>query len=205
MSKTTIFPPIGIAGAALVGKDTLCSAIIYQFNCNFNLEAKRYSIAGDTIRKDLKEMIFNKINVYIDMESPKIKENIRPLMVEYGRCMRNHTKGRYFIDILNKNKEFGRNYIPIIPDMRYSEYENDEVYWLKVEKKGLLIFLEREGIEPANKYEEKNNKILKKAADFILKVPTVLNTEDYFLKTDTEIEKIITTYRRDIFRPSNKS
>ena len=59
------------------------------------------------------------------------------------------------INLINKNKEFGRNYIPIIPDMRYSEYENDEVYWLKVEKKGLLIFLEREGIEPANKYEEK--------------------------------------------------
>jgi len=45
-----------------------------------------------------------------------------------------------------------------------------------------LIFLERDGILPANIYEEENNKILKDKANFVLNWPTF---EPESIKTDS--------------------
>jgi uncharacterized protein Smg (DUF494 family) len=201
MSKTHFYPPIGIAGAALVGKDKLCSALIYSFLENYNLKAKRFSIAGDTIKKDLKSLIFSKTGIDSYTTSHEEKTVIRPLLLEYGRLMRNKTKGRYFIEILEKTKGFATKSIPIIPDIRYTEYEKDEFYWLKTEKKGLLVFLERNSIKAANKFEETNNKILKKHADFVFKIPTFKTEDDYFKYINKITNKIITTYLQDIFQP----
>ena len=76
---------------------------------------------------------------------------------------------------LNENVDFGRGYIPILTDIRYAEYENDELFWIKHEKRGILIFLEREGVCPANQFEEKNNIILKNNAVNRLKTPFINN------------------------------
>lgn len=205
MSKTVFYPPIGISGAALSGKDTLCACLIYNFSLIYNMKAKRCSLAGDIIRKDLNEMIFSKIDYRFNSNDPLQKEAIRPLMVEYGRYMRNQTKGRYFIDILNKNSQFGKNYVPIIPDIRYCEYENDELYWLKEEKKGLLIFLERKDNPPANKFEKKNNAILKKQADIVINVPNFYGNVEYLNFIEDYLDKISTTYLSGIVPLSNKS
>jgi hypothetical protein len=144
---------IGISGFARSGKDTLCRALIRVFQKN-NLNAKRFSIAGDLILMD-------RINIDTFTENNEEKEIIRPLLVEYGKLMRKKTKGRYFLD----NFEEKTDTIHIIPDIRYCEYEKDEIYWLKNEKNGFLIYLERENIKPANETEEKNNKIIKTIAD----------------------------------------
>lgn len=201
MSGIHFYKPIGIAGNALVGKDTLCQYLIQIFKEKHGITAKRCSIAGDYIKKDLKRLISNKLEQSIDFANPKQKEVSRPLMVEYGRFMRNMTQGRYFIECLNKSKKFGKNFVPIIPDIRYAEYKKDEIYWLKKEKKGILIFLERKGIEPANKFEEKNNIILKENADFFIKVPTIKNPKDYASEMHKNVEKILTTYLLGIFQP----
>lgn len=201
MSKTHFYHPIGIAGNASVGKDTLCEFLIKTYREKYDLIAKRCSIAGDTIRNDLKPFILKKTGINIQTANPQEKTLLRPIMVEYGRYMRNKTEGRYFIEKLNNKKTFGKNFIPIIPDIRYSEYEFDELHWLKKEKQGILIFLERKNIKAANIFEEKNNKILKKQADFVIKVPTFKKQEDYFPYMEKYIEKIITTYLQDIFQP----
>jgi hypothetical protein len=190
------FTPIGISGNALVGKDTLCNELITNFQIKFKIKAKRCSIAGDFIRKDLKDLLFKKLNKKIDPTDASQKAFLRPLMVEYGRYMRNQTKGRYFIEKLNKNNEFGLNFVPIIPDIRYVEYENDELFWLKEEKKGILIYLERKGIEPANEFEKKNNKILKKNADLVISIPTFKNLNDYSRFMENKIDKILTIYQQ---------
>jgi hypothetical protein len=205
MPKTIIYPPIGIAGAALSGKDTLCSYLIYNFALLYNTKAKRCSIAGDIIRKDLQEMIFSKIDADIDINDPLQKESVRPLMVEYGRYMRNQTKGRYFIEILNKSKQFGKNFIPIIPDIRYNEYEKDELYWLKEEKKGILVFLERDDIPPANKFEKNNNISLKKAADVVIEIQNFYKADDYADFIQDYVDKIITIYQSGISQPLDRS
>lgn len=151
---------IGISGSARSGKDTLCRALIRKFK-KMNKKVERLSIAGDLIKKDLNSLIKNVAGIDTFTENTEEKELIRPLLVEYGKILRKKTKGRYFLD----NFEEKPDTIHIIPDIRYCEYEKDEIYWLKNEKNGFLIYLERKNIKPANETEEKNNKIIKTIAD----------------------------------------
>jgi hypothetical protein len=197
---------IGIAGNGFVGKDTFCNCLIDVFNDVYGLKSIRRSIAGDKIRNNLKYISENHFKINIENPSIDQKKIIRPFMVEYGIIMRNLTEGRYFIENF---KESG--YIDIIPDIRFCEYEKDEDYWLKEEKKGFLIFLEREDIYPANQYEEKNNKILKTKADLFLKIPTFKNDiknqifeyANIAVENYLEYNKKITTCQQDTFQPLN--
>lgn len=158
------YPLIGISGAARVGKDTLCRALIREFK-KINLIAIRKSIAGDTVKKDLQELLMQKLNIDSFTENTDEKTLLRPILVEYGKLMRNTSHGRYFID----NFEYSRNTINIIPDIRYAEYKRDELSWLKDESKGVLIFLEREEISDANETEKINNKIIRNFADHYIR------------------------------------
>lgn len=154
---------IGISGSARSGKDTLCRALIRKFK-KMNKKAERYSIAGDLIKKDLNKLIKNVAKIDTFTENNEEKELIRPLLVEYGKILRKKTKGRYFLDNFVEKPDI----IHIIPDIRYCEYEKDEIYWLKNEKNGFLIYLERENIKPANETEEKNNNVIKTIADICI-------------------------------------
>ncbi len=158
------YPLIGISGAARSGKDTLCRALIREFK-KINLIAIRKSIAGDTVKKDLQELLMQKLNIDSFTENTDEKTLLRPILVEYGKLMRNTSQGRYFID----NFEYSKNNINIIPDIRYAEYKRDELSWLKDESKGVLIFLEREEISDANETEKINNKIIRNFADHYIR------------------------------------
>lgn len=164
---------IGIAGNAFVGKDSICKALIKSFEEKFKIKGIRRSLAGDTIRKNLKDI--SKTNFNIDIENPTIEQKklIRPFMVEYGLLMRRISEGRYFIEQFEDS-----DFVDIITDIRYTEYPKDELHWLKNEKKGFLVFLERDGIFPANEHEENNNKILKIESNLYIKIPTFENYTD---------------------------
>lgn len=194
MLKNVFYSPIGIAGAAQVGKDTLCNELISSFLTKYAIDSKRCSIAGDFIKKDLKKFFSKTQKIEIDTNCSEEKKILRPLMVEYGRYMRKKTKGRYFIEKLSKTKQFGKGYIPIIPDIRYAEYLKDELYWLKTEKKGILVFLERKGIKDANEFEKNNNIILKSSADFYINVPNFKNMKEYSSYMEEIVEDIIKKY-----------
>ena len=164
MSKTDfLYPPIGIAGAARAGKDTLCRALVRQLK-EHKIDAVRKSIAGDAVKTDLKKLLMEKFSLDSFTENSELKEFMRPLLVEYGKMQRNKTKGRYFVDGFIPEP----NVVNILPDIRYVEYPEDEVYWLKNEVKGLLIFIKRKGIQDANDTEKVNNKIISNMADYIL-------------------------------------
>jgi hypothetical protein len=162
------YPIIGIAGAARSGKDTLCKGLIKFFKSK-NLKAERVSLAGDTIKKDLKTIIYKKTNIDSFTENIQQKTLIRPLLVEYGKLMRNITKGRYFIDFFERKEDI----IPIITDIRYAEYEKDELYWLKKEVNGFLVFIKHEFVFDANETEKRNNKLIKKEANYRLNWSTL--------------------------------
>ena len=155
---------IGIACAARSGKDTLCRSLMRVLKNTYNLESIRTSIAGDKVKEDLKDLLEKNIQMNSFTENNKEKELLRPLLIEYGKLMRNKTDGRYFIDSFKKIK----NKINIIPDIRYVEYPKDEMYWLKNEAKGFLIFIERKNVFDANETEKINNNIIKKLADYHL-------------------------------------
>ena len=175
---------IGIAGNALVGKDTLCNAMITTFGDFFKLKATRRSIAGDQVRKDLKSLFSRKFGINIQSPTNEEKTLLRPIMVEYGIAQRKKTNGRYFID-----KYVPSEFIDIVPDIRYTVYEKDELQWITQEVGGFLIYLERDGIPPANIYEEENNKVIKENANFVLNVPTF--SEDELPKSILLYSKIV--------------
>lgn len=196
---------IGISGAARCGKDTLCRALIRVFKENFKIKAIRRSIAGDQVKKDLKDLLHKNLSIDSFTENFTVKEEIRPLLVEYGKLMRNKTNGRYFIEKFVKEE----NSINIIPDIRYVEYSKDEAHWLKNEMNGFLIFIERDGILDANDTEKVNNKIIKEMSDYYM----TWNSLDENKECDRVIidqyalniiEKMITTYREDTFLPLSK-
>lgn len=187
---------IGISGAARSGKDTLCRAIIRVLSNTYNINAIRRSIAGDQVKKDLQELLLKNLKINSFTEDMTVKEEIRPLLVEYGKLMRNKTDGRYFIEKFKKVE----NKINIIPDIRYVEYSRDEAYWLKNEMRGFLIFIERENIFDANDTEKVNNKIIKGMADYFMcwKSLDESKEEDIKIINDYAIDivnKMLTTYR----------
>ena len=162
------YPLIGISGAARSGKDTLCKALIRFFKSK-NIEAERKSIAGDIVKHDLKKIIKTKANINTFTENTEEKTLIRPLLVEYGKLMRNQTEGRYFIEKFKKTN----NKITIIPDIRYAEYDADELQWIKDEEQGFLIFIDHQYVSDANITEKINNKIIKKQVHYKLKWSTL--------------------------------
>jgi hypothetical protein len=168
------YPIIGISGAARCGKDTLCRGLIREFE-KIGIKAVRKSIAGDTVKNDLKTILFEKIQFDTFTEDHKEKESVRPLLVEYGKIMRQKTNGRYFIDQFKLEE----NCVNIIPDIRYAEYPKDELFWLKNEMKGLSIFIEREEIFDANETEKINNKLIKEITDFNLKWGRLNENSEY--------------------------
>jgi hypothetical protein len=162
------YPPIGIAGAARAGKDTLCRALIRYLD-TLKIKGVRKSIAGDAVKTDLKHLLLEKFNLNSFTENSEQKEFMRPLLVEYGKMQRNKTQGRYFVDGFVPQPDV----VNILPDIRYVEYPKDEVYWLKNEVNGLLVFIKRKGILDANDTEKVNNKIISSVADYVLEWDTI--------------------------------
>ena len=205
MSKDHIYIPlIGISGAARAGKDTLCRALIREF-ARMNISAVRKSIAGDTVKGDLQELLERKFKIDAFTEVTEQKDFMRSLLVEYGKMQRAKTQGRYFIDQF----EIDHNAVNILPDIRYVEYPKDEVYWLKNEMNGLLVFVERIGIYDANDTEKVNNKIIRNMADHIVSWDSLdeqsSSHRDIINYHAREIiDKIITTYQLDNLKLLNK-
>lgn len=193
MGDSLIYPLIGIAGASRAGKDTLCTSLIDSFE-EENIKAKRFSIAGDFIKKDLYKVIKSRTNISTFTIKNEEKEIIRPMLVEYGRLMRRITRGRYFINQLKNNVKFTNKIVRIITDIRYIEYPKDELFWLKKEEKGFLIFIERCGIKDANEFERKNNFIIKKSADCIIKMPNFQTVKNLKREMKKQTLKIIDLY-----------
>lgn len=205
LKDSKIHQIIGISGAARSGKDTLCRGIIRVLKQNYNLDGIRKSIAGDRVKKDLKNILAESIQIDSFTESSQDKEYIRPLLIEYGKLMRNKTEGRYFIEnfIIEENK------VNIIPDIRYAEYPKDEVFWIKNEVKGFLVFIERKNIYDANETEKINNKIIKQIADYHLIWDSLDENSEYDRKlidyhAAEVLKKMLTTYQQDNVPLSNK-
>ena len=184
------YPPIGIAGAARAGKDTLCRALIREL-AKVKMDAVRKSIAGDAVKADLFDVLMDNFDLNAFTENSEEKEFMRPLLVEYGKMQRKKTQGRYFIERF----ESVNDKVNILPDIRYVEYPKDEVYWLKNEVKGLLIFIERKEVYDANDTEKVNNTIIKNLADYHLKWESLdENNEQQLSLIDNHAKWIIDQY-----------
>jgi len=170
---------IGICGVATSGKDTLFKIIASEVKKKYNINTIRFALA-DSLKDDMKEIIFEKCGVDIFNCSALEKEKVRNDLVNFAKLMRKQTKGRYWVERLNKkikefsnSDSFSNSDIFCITDIRYSQYEKDETHWLKQENKGILLYVEK--IMPdgsvcigPNNDERTNDPKLRKLSDYVV-------------------------------------
>lgn len=173
---------IGLSGVAGAGKDLFFSMISEKISC------QRLSLA-DELKLEVKDWCIDNYGIDPTSCSRKDKNILRPLLVFHGKQKRDATDGRYWIERLRakinsledkvNNSPFEDMYC-VITDIRYDEYDNDEVSWLKNELKGDLVHITQytekpdsnEGCiyrvprAPANEEEERNDPKIKSQSDF---------------------------------------
>jgi hypothetical protein len=168
MNKTYI----GIAGLARAGKN-LFADIAIDILKEKNVTTKTFALAY-YLKEDCADFIKTYLDLSVYSEKNEEKEIFRPLLVWYGDVKRKQTKGRYWIESLQKDLEASKASVNIITDIRYTVYDRDECYWLQKELGGKLVHIAKYNIDsgankifdlPPNDHEAYNDPILQKAAD----------------------------------------
>ncbi len=157
-----------IAGVAGSGKDYLFE-VVKRLLSKYGYEAQRFSLA-DVLKQETREEILDKHGVDVLNCTREEKDIVRPDLVASGKKRRQETNGRYFIDILLPQVIASSADLSCVTDIRYDEYERDELYFAKIELNALLVHVEliKDGkvVGPANEDEEKFDPILKEASDY---------------------------------------
>tara|TARA_Y100001938_G_scaffold22795_2_gene29542 strand:- start:4650 stop:5246 length:597 start_codon:yes stop_codon:yes gene_type:complete len=164
---------IGVSGVAGVGKDTFFQLLSEVVPC------KRYALA-DELKKEAHS--WTKLHYGIDATAchGQEKELIRPFLVQHGTLKRKLSNGRHWIEKIHESILKDKfNGFKIITDIRYDDYDNDEVFWLKNELNGVLVHISQYHLEnrlnhnnvkvfkkPVNSEEERNDPKLKQKSDF---------------------------------------
>ena len=174
---------IGLGGIAQSGKDFFFTNLKKTTKRN----VIRFAIA-DELKKELFSLIKNTYNVDIFNCSAEDKEKIRPMLLSHGKIRRNDSKGRYWINkISEKVKDAAKDEknIVVITDIRYDEFAEDEVDWVKKELNGFFVhiskYTEDKGVKvfglPPNEDEAINNPKLIEKADYLIEWPDKLKEE----------------------------
>lgn len=185
---------IGITGVARSGKDTFYS-ILKRYLKEKNMDSQRIALA-DELKKELGDFVEKKFKIDLNKCDGSDKELVRPLMVAYGKCRRVQTEGKYWTSLVEPRiKDLKKsNIIPIITDIRYIEYKEDEYAWLKSHN-GILIHLSRkldDGslVPPANIEEKSNDNKLKAVADICICWETCQDTNFLYELTQKSLRNI---------------
>lgn len=150
---------IGVSGVARVGKDTLCDFLEQDLK-EKQIKTKRLAFAK-FLKDDLDDFLLAKVGISAYSNNTEEKTIIRPVLVEYGKMMRNISEGMYWIDKLKSSMPQNNSTICLISDVRYP----NEAEWIN-DINGITIHISREGIEPANEEEAINDPQTKKLCQF---------------------------------------
>lgn len=172
---------IGIGGTARAGKDTFCAIAKKQLEAK-GLKVKKFALA-DELKNDLKNFIREKLDMDVYTQITSEKDIIRPILVGYGDSMRKKTQGTYWTDKVSNSIAKDDSDVIIVTDIRYDEYEKDELYWMKDVLGGVVVHVskysirfnpyfmdgkEKQWVIPANDHEARNDPKIKKKADFVV-------------------------------------
>ena len=167
---------IGIAGVARSGKDSLALEIENLIRGFKGLTIYRTSLA-QPLKEDCKDFIQQYLGLNVFTDNNEEKATFREFLVWYGKVKRQQTEGKYWTNLVDKRVEKFQPDVCIIPDVRYQQYEGDEVSWLKSKENNILIHLQRiaingEIVSPANMDESINDSIIQNSADYKIVWPT---------------------------------
>ena len=182
---------IGIGGVARAGKDSFANSLLNLLRLD-GYRTIRSSLA-EPLKHDCKEFISTKLGLDVWTDNTQEKAIFREMLVWYGKVKRQQTDGKYWTDLLTKKIEIESPDICIVPDIRYLQYPEDEVYWLKDKMKGCLIHVQRKDVNgdivpPANMDESINDFLIRDHADYQLEWNTV-GVEDLYI-LDRTVKKV---------------
>jgi len=168
---------IGIAGVSRSGKDSLAfeiEKIIRAYSGNVFIYK---SSLAQPLKEDCAAFIKNYLNLNVFTDKTEEKSIFREFLVWYGKVKRQQTEGKHWTNLLDERVKNFKPDICIVPDIRYQQYREDEVNWLKSKSRNVLIHLHRiaingEIVQPANMDESINDSILQDMADYKIVWPT---------------------------------
>ena len=165
---------IGLSGFAGCGKD-LFSDLLGEELKSHDISSSKVSIA-ESLKVECRSTLVRLMGIDILNCTREEKDEVRDYLVFYGLIMRDRSGGRHWIDraseqIDRSSTQLGKitvrdPHLFCITDVRYDEYEKDEVFWIKNELKGNLVHLTKEGSPAANAFEEENDPRLQEKADY---------------------------------------
>jgi ABC-type dipeptide/oligopeptide/nickel transport system ATPase component len=182
------FKNIGISGVAGSGKNTLAEIII-KFLERMDIPCQELSIANN-LKKELSTASKKLYGIDSCSCSREEKDIIRPFLVAHGEIKRRLSEGKHWTNLLSRDLDSEK--VNIITDVRYSEYEDDEIDWLKNDANGVLIHLsryvsnynERTYIKAMNPSEKRNDPIMRDKADFALSWNTYKDSSQRVASTE---------------------
>lgn len=167
------FPLLGVGCIARVGKDTFFK-IFSDILKEYNIETERVAFA-DQLKAEVDQFCREKYRISAFTKDPEEKETIRDCFVSHGKIMRKLSEGKYWTSLVQPivDNYINHGKLVICTDVRFSEFQSDEINWLKEKNKGIYIHLNRfdengNKFPPINEEEAKNEKILQNRADFKL-------------------------------------
>ena len=167
---------IGIAGVSRSGKDSLALEIENIIQSYQGRQIYRTSLA-QPLKEDCKDFIKQYLHLDVFTDKTEEKSIFREFLVWYGKVKRQQTEGKYWTNLLDERVNKFQPDICIVPDVRYQQYEQDEVSCLKSKPNNILIHLQRiamngEAVQPANMDESINDSIIQNSADYKIVWPT---------------------------------
>ena len=163
---------VGISGVAASGKDLFFNLLKSELDKR-GIPAHRYSLA-DSLKEEASDYLKEHHQVDIFNCTRREKDSVRPFLVFHGSMKRAASEGRHWIEILNsKMKEENLAGVICVTDIRYDEFEKDEVDWIKGELGGALVHIKRDGVGPANKEEERQDPSLINKSNYKIEWPTL--------------------------------
>jgi len=186
---------IGIGGVARAGKDSFANLLLNHLKLD-GYKAIRSSLA-EPLKHDCKEFISTKLGLDVWTDNTQEKAIFREMLVWYGKVKRQQTEGKYWTDLLTKRVETEAPEICIVPDVRYLQYPEDEVHWLREKMGGILVHVQRKDVNgdivpPANMDEAINDKLVRDHADYQLEWNTVGSEDIYLL--DRQVKNVYDTF-----------
>ena len=198
---------IGIGGVARSGKDTFAKLLESELR-SLKYSCKFLALA-EPLKQDVDDFCWNNFGISAFTDKTEEKHIIRDLMVGFGSGKRKISEGKYFTRLAESKIDTCFSDIVIVTDIRFDEFEEDEVFWLKEKMNGVLTHVSRfdfavveenkEGemkglnkrtfIEPANDHERSNDPKVRDAADFSFNWPTF--DENYEQKCLPYVEKFV--------------
>ncbi len=166
---------IGIGGNARSGKDTLANNLV-SILAELNIKAKKVSFAN-ALRQSVDDFLLRELGISAFTEDKKEKDIIRPFLVFWGTdIMRGRDEDVWVKKLQSSLKE---DQVNIISDLRFT----NELDWIQ-NNNGVSVMLSRPNANPANKYEEEENKKLRQSVNLKFSLADLKKeNRDYILKS----------------------